>query len=64
MTENNFCPFISSACRSDCVFNCGHYIALNNGSKTKCELMAFVSLQDSEDVGHIAKEISKLIRSK
>ena len=64
MVKNTFCPFVSGSCRSDCVFNCGHDIGLNNGTLTQCELMAFISLQDSEDIERIAKEIAKLIQKK
>lgn len=64
MIKNSFCPFISDSCRSDCVFNCGHCIGLNNGTVTECELMAFISLQDSEDIERIAGEINKLIQEK
>ncbi len=64
MIKNSFCPFISDSCRSDCVFNPGHSIALNNGTVTDCELMAFISLQDNEDIEHIAGEIKKLIQKK
>ncbi len=64
MLKNNFCPFISNLCRRDCVFNCGHNITLNNGYSTECELMAFISLQDAEEIQTVTKEIAKLIRKK
>lgn len=64
MHKNTFCPFISGSCRSDCVFNCGHDIGLNNGYITECELMAFITLQDSDDISKISSEISKLIQKK
>jgi hypothetical protein len=62
MVKNTFCPFINGECRHDCVFNCGHNIGLNNGTMVECELMAFISLQDSEDIERIASEITKLIQ--
>lgn len=64
MQKNTFCPFISGTCRSDCVFNCGHNIGLNNGTMTACELMAFITLQDNDDIDKISSEISKLIKKK
>lgn len=64
MKKNTFCPFISGDCRKDCVFNCGHNIGLNNGYMTECELMAFISLQDSSDIDLIAFKIKELINQK
>lgn len=64
MVHNNFCPFVNGACRSDCVFNCGHYIAMSNGTDTQCELAAFITLSDSESINTIAEEVQKLISNK
>ncbi len=59
MQKVDFCPFINGQCKNDCVFNCGHYIALGNGKQSKCEIASLLS-SDIESVIAVADEIRKL----
>lgn len=60
MKTNTFCPFIKGECRSDCTFNRAIFAPLNNGYHTKCEIMAFLSLQNEADLESIIAKLSKL----
>ena len=35
MNNNTFCPFVNGECRSDCMFNIGHLVAVDRGT-SKC----------------------------
>ena len=35
MNNNTFCPFVNGECRSDCMFNIGHLVAVERGT-SKC----------------------------
>lgn len=64
MEGNNFCPFISDSCRSDCTFYHKISISLELGKTTNCELDAFISARDEDEITCVANELKKLIQSK
>lgn len=60
MKHKAFCALINDQCRDDCVFNCGHYIAINNGNSTKCELAAFITCVDEDQIDYVTSSIKHL----
>ena len=60
MGSLSFCPFISGACRSDCVFYSPVRLSLNNGSSSHCELSAFICCADSDAVEAVSSALKEL----